>query len=139
MQFRPHDRFAAEATLTKTEIAAFARGCGDTNPLHHDPAHAAQTRFGGVIASGPQTSAMMMGLTASHFGQFGEMLGLEFSFKFRAPVLAGDTLRMEWLIVRVRESSRLGGKVVELRGRLRTSDDRTAVGATGKVLVVEKL
>jgi hypothetical protein len=39
----------------------------------------------------------------------------------------------------VRPAPRLGGDVVELRGRLRNAAGETAVGAKGRVLVTERL
>lgn len=39
-------------TATIDNIRNFAHGCGNDNPLHCDPAYAAGTRWGGVIAPG---------------------------------------------------------------------------------------
>lgn len=139
MRARPGERFSSEVTLTPESVSAFARSAGDLNPLHHDAEHAARTRFGGLIASGPQTSALLMSLTATHFSRAGAMLGLEFSFRFRRPVHADETVRLEWLIVSVRPSAKLGGDLVELRGRLLDSSGRTAVGAKGRVLLMDAL
>jgi acyl dehydratase len=109
---RPHDRFGAEIT-----------------PIHHDPAYAAGTRFARPIASGAQTTGPLMGLTATHFSRGTAMLGLDFGFRFRRPVFADETVRLEWLVVAVRPAPRLGGAIVELRGRLRNAAGETAVGA----------
>jgi len=136
---RPRERFSAEVTLTPESVSAFARAAGDLNPLHHDEAHAAGTRFGARIASGAQTSALLMSLTATHFAQGGDMLGLDFSFRFRRPVFAEEILRLEWLVVAVRPSPSLGGELVELRGRLLNQAGETAVGAKGRVLLVDEL
>jgi hypothetical protein len=57
------------------------------------------------------------------------MLGLDFGFRFRRPVFADETVRLEWLVVAVRPAPRLGGATVELRGRLRNAAGETAVGA----------
>jgi hypothetical protein len=62
------------------------------------------------------------------------MVGVEFSFRFRAPVFVG-AVRLEWLIVASRYSTRLGGYWVDLRGRAVRPDGLTAVGAKGRVLV----
>jgi acyl dehydratase len=43
------------------------------------------------------------------------MLGLDFGFRFRRPVFADETVRLEWLVVAVRPAPRLGGATVELR------------------------
>jgi 3-hydroxybutyryl-CoA dehydratase len=98
-----------------------------------------QTRYGRVIASGTQTTALLLALTASYFSKRGAMVGLEFWQCFRRPVFANERIRLEWLVVRVTPNPRLGGDVVELRGRIKGSDDRTAVGAKGRVLVADVL
>ena len=135
----PGERFSTEVALTPPEVSAFARAAGDTNPVHHDPAVAASTRYGRLIASGPQTSALLMGLTASHFSARGAMVGLEFWFRFRRPVYADERVRVEWLVVKVTPHTRLGGDIVDLRGRIRGQDGQTAVGAKGRVLVSDRL
>jgi acyl dehydratase len=139
MRARPHERFSAEVLLTSAAVSAFATAAGDPNPLHHDAAFAGSTRFGGVIASGPQTTSLLMGLTATHFSARGAMLGMEFSFRFMRPVLADQRVKLEWLVVRVGPAARSRGEIVDLRGRLQTQDGRTAVGAKGRVLVTDSL
>ena len=138
MKTVPHERFSSTIVLTPATVSAFARAAGDDNPLHHDPDHAAASRYGRPLASGPQTTAHLMALTASHFSQRGAMVGLEFWFRFRRPVFADETIRLEWLVVSVKHNSRLGGDVIELRGRIRNEAGETAVGAKGRVLVSEK-
>jgi len=41
----------------------------------------------------------LLGLTASHFSTNGSMVGLEFWVRFRRPIYADETLRLEWLVV----------------------------------------
>lgn len=136
---RPHERFSRTVTLSPDDVASFARAAGDDNPVHRDPAFAAATRVGGPIASGTQTTALLLGLAASHFSARGAMLGLEFWVRFRRPVPAGDTVMVEWPVVDVRADGRLGGDVVDLRGRVRRGDGVTAVGAKGRVPVTDRL
>lgn len=128
-------RFQATVVLTADEVARFARSVGDDNPLHHDKAVALASPYRQCIASGPHTSALMMATTASHFSRGGAMVGLEFGFRFRRAVPADQTVRIEWLVVGVRAHARLGGEIVDLRGRLQTEDGTTAVGAWGRVLL----
>ena len=135
MQVRAHDRFSSTTRLSESEISGFARAAGDANPLHHDAEAAQASRYGRIIASGPHTTSLLMGLAATHFSSIGRMVGLEFSFLFRAAVPAEEALQLEWLVIRVSPTARASGAVVELRGRLRTVDGVTAVGAKGKVLV----
>lgn len=136
---RPHERFSRTVTLAPDQVAAFARAAGDDNPVHRDAGFAATTRFGEPIASGAQTTALLLGLAASHFSERAAMVGLEFWVRFRRPVPAGDTVVVEWLVVAVRADGRLGGDVVDLRGRVRRGDGVTAVGAKGRVLVTDRL
>ena len=139
MSIRPHDRFSSEVTLTPEAVAMYARAAGDTNPLHFDATFAANTRYRRIIASGTQTTALLLGLTASHFSQSASMVGLEYWVQFRRPVFAEETIRLEWLIIKVSPNARLGGHIVDLRGRIRGEDGRTAVGAKGRVFVTDKL
>ena len=48
------------------------------------------------------------------------MLGLEFWVRFRRPIYADETIRLEWMVVKVTPNQKLRGDIVELRGSLRT-------------------
>lgn len=139
MHALPRERFSTEVVLTPAMVSDYARSVGDINPIHHDPEFAASTRYGRLIASGTQTTALLLGLTASHFSKKGSMVGLEFWVRFRRPVFADETIRLEWLVVRVTPNERLEGDVVELRGRVRGPTGKMAVGAKGRVLVTDRL
>lgn len=139
MKAYPRERFSSEVALTPAMVEAYARAAGDDNPVHHDARFASATRFGRVIASGTHTTALLLGLTASHFSKKGAMVGLEFWVRFRRPIYADETIRLEWLVVKVTANDKLNGEVVELRGRIRGEDGRTALGAKGRVLVADRL
>jgi 3-hydroxybutyryl-CoA dehydratase len=139
MKVRPRERFTAEVQLTPATVSAFAHEVGDVNPVHHDPSYAATTRYRRPIASGAHTTGLLMGLTANHFSQDTAMVGLEFWFRFRRPIFADETIHLEWLVIAVRPNARLGGDIVDLRGRIRNQAGETAVGAKGRVLVAEHL
>lgn len=139
MRAWPRERFSSEVTLTPAAVAEYARAAGDTNPVHHDPAFAAATRYGRLIASGTHTSALLMGLTASHFSQRGAMVGMDFWLRFRRPIYADETIRLEWLVIKVTPNARLKGEIVELRGRIKGEDGKTSLGAKGRVLVTDQL
>lgn len=136
---KPHDRFSCEITLTPDSVAEYARAAGDRNPVHFDPAFAARTRYRRLIASGTQTTALLLGLTATHFSKDTSMVGLEYWVKFRRPVFADERIRVEWLVIKVTQNARLGGDIVELRGRVRGEDGQTSIGAKGRVLVTNRL
>lgn len=139
MRAYPRERFCSEVALSPTMVAEFANAVGDNNPIHHDPEFAATTRFGRPTASGPHTTALLLALTASHFSKKGAMLGLEFWVRFRRPIYADETIRFEWMVVKVTHSEKLKGEIVELRGRIKGQDGRTSLGAKGRVLVTDQL
>jgi 3-hydroxybutyryl-CoA dehydratase len=123
----PYERFSAVVSLEPSATSAFAHAVGDTNPVHHDAEYAAASRFGGLLASGPQTTAHLLALTASHFSKRGAMLGLEFWVRFRRPVYADETITLEWLVVSVKKNSGRDGEIIDLRGRIRKENGETAV------------
>ncbi len=136
MKAQPHERFSETMQLTPEGVSAFARAAGDTNPLHHDPAVAARTRYGRLIASGTQTIAHLMALGARHFSARGDMVGLDFSFRFKKPIYADETIE---IVIRVEKAPHLKGDVIEMRGRIRNQAGETALGAKGRVLVADRL
>ena len=136
---KPHDRFSTVVALTPANVSHYAAAVGDDNPVHHDAAFAAASRYGRLIASGTHTTALILGLTAAHFSKHAAMVGLEFSVKFLRPIFADETIHLEWLVIRVRPNAKLRGDIVELRGCIRNQQWQTALGATGKVLVTSRL
>src|SRR6185295_7687679 len=98
MRTYPTERFSAEVTLSPAAVSEFAKAAGDNNPIHHNSEFAASTRFGRPTASGPHTTALLLALTASHFSKKGAMLGLEFWVRFRRPIYADETIRLEWMV-----------------------------------------
>ena len=139
MRAYPRERFSREVTLDPEMVGAYAGAVGDDNPVHHDPEFASATRYGRVIASGTHTTALLLGLTASHFSKKGAMVGLEFWVRFRRPIYADETITLEWMVVKVTRHERLQGDIVELRGRIKARDGQTALGAKGRVLVTDRL
>ena len=136
----PGFRFSKQVKLTPGGISEFARMVGDDNPIHHDVTYAQNTRFGGVLTSGAELSGLLIGLVATRFSSGDwEMVGLEFNFRFKKPITVPQTISIEWLVVHTRESTRLGGTIVELRGRIVTEAGDVATDAKGKVLVSERL
>ncbi len=90
------------------EIVAFARRY-DPQDIHTDPARAAAGPFGGLIASGWQTAALMMRLYVEHYLSHVASLaspGID-ELRWLAPVRPGDAL---WLRVTVRDARRSRSK-----------------------------
>ncbi len=136
---KPRERFSTEVTLNPTLVSEFAKAAGDLNPMHHDPEFTASTRFKKPIASGTQTTALLLGATATYFSKHGYTVGLEFWQRFKRPVFADETITIEWLIIKVTPNEKLAGDIVDLRGKIKGADGKTAVAAKGRVLVTDNL
>jgi acyl dehydratase len=126
--------------FSREDIATFARLTGDTNPLHHDVQAAQRARHGEIIASGQQTTAMMIGLAASHFsrgddGMQRELLCLNFNFAFKAPVFAEQELLLHWRVASVEWNATLGGWLAHVDGRAMVRNGHPSVVGRGTLLV----
>jgi acyl dehydratase len=102
-------RFESPArTITEADLVNFAGVSGDFNPLHTDDAFAATTPYGRRIAHGMLALSVVTGLR-QRMGVFdGTILGfLEIrSWRFRAPVFPGDTIRAVTSVAELRETSK---------------------------------
>jgi acyl dehydratase len=87
------------------EIVDFARNY-DPQPMHTDPEAAAKGRFGGLIASGWHTAALMMRLFATHFLSPASSVaspGID-ELRWRHPVRPGDALSLRVTVIEARRS-----------------------------------
>ena len=94
-----------EVAVSAAEIVDFARRF-DPQPMHVDPAAAAEGPFGGLIASGWHTAGMMMRLVAEHFLSKVASIaspGID-ELRWLAPVRPGDVLRIRVHVVEARPS-----------------------------------
>ena len=78
-------------TITPEQLREYAQASGDFNPLHLDPAFAATTQFGGIIAHGMLTLAFVSEMMASAFGRAWLDSGA-LQVKFRSAAHLGDEL-----------------------------------------------
>lgn len=133
------ERFFKIMSFSQEQIAEFASLCGDMNPLHHNPEIAEKSRFKGIIASGPHTTALFAGMVATHFSRKGQMLGLEFSFCFHAAVTVNMNLLMSWEVVEIEYNAELDGDIVGLKGVVSGPDGEALITGEGKILVTDSL
>jgi acyl dehydratase len=139
MKIEIGEQIVKQVTLLEEDIISFAKACGDMNPLHHDRSYAEKTRFGGLIASGPHLSSMLMGMLASHFTREAFSLGLEFDFKFRGAVPAHKPLTLTWKVIAVTPKPSLNGDLVELTGNVTNAAGQILIAATSKCVVMDTL
>ena len=86
-------RSFGEYTVSQTEIIEFAEQF-DPQPFHTDPEAAAETPFGGVVASGWHTASLTMRLLVAEFLSETEThgaLGVD-ELRWRDPLRPGDTI-----------------------------------------------
>lgn len=83
---------SADRTITDADIVTFAALSGDYNPIHVDPAYAATTPFGGVIAHGLLTLAVGSGLGTNAPPMRTMAVLCIREWHFREAVKPGDTI-----------------------------------------------
>jgi acyl dehydratase len=102
-------------TMTQPDIDRFAELTGDRQFIHVDPQRAAaETPFGGAVAHGFLTLALLGAMAAEVLPQLdGGGIGINYGFdrvRFLAPVRAGARLRGRFTLLEA--SSRSAGEVL---------------------------
>ena len=120
--------------VTAEEIVEFAEQY-DPQPFHMDPEVAAETPFGGLVASGWHTAAMTMRLVVTNvltdIATRGA-LGVD-DLRWRSPVRPGQTLTVETEVLATDDWDESTGKVaVEITT---LADGDVALSMVGLVLV----
>jgi itaconyl-CoA hydratase len=107
----------------------------NTNPIHFDAQHAAQTEWGKPLVDSTFTLALVTGLSVIDVSERAVNLGWR-EVTLPAPVFAGDTIRAETEILEKRESkSRPGYGVVTVRSRGLNQDGVVVIEFERTVLV----
>jgi acyl dehydratase len=93
-------------TLTQDQVDAFADLTDDHNPIHVDPAHAADTPFGGTIVHGYLTVSLLAPLLEELLHVGGAALSVNYGIdklRFPAPVPVGAHFRASAELAEVTE------------------------------------
>jgi len=121
-------------TVTEADIIAFAREW-DPQPFHTDPEAAAESAFGGLIASGWHTGAMWMRLYVDSLlgGPASQgSPGIE-ELRWLAPVRPGDTLHGRLTVLETRPSERRPGRgTVRIRGEMENQEGVTVLSLVSR-------
>ena len=118
--------------VSEDEIVSFARQF-DPQPFHVDPAAAALGPFGGLIASGWHTAALVMRQLVDHYLPEEASLGSPGLDEMRwpDPVRPGDTLRVRASVVEARRSlSKPDRGIMKTAIEAVNQDGRTVMRAT---------
>jgi acyl dehydratase len=117
-------------TVTEADLVAFAGVSGDFNPLHTDRVFAAESIYGERIAHGALVLSLTTGLR-QRVGLFdGTLMGLlEIrSWRFKAPVRIGDTIRAVCEVMELRETSKPDRGVMVQRIDVLNQDETAVAG-----------
>jgi 3-hydroxybutyryl-CoA dehydratase len=126
----------AARTVTETDVMLFAGLSGDYNQIHTDAEFTKGTRFGERVAHGLLGLSIASGLAARLGlieGTVEAFTGLE--WKFRGPILIGDTIRVRLEVKRKKEMARLGGGFVVLDVAVLNQRDETVQKGTWTALM----
>lgn len=111
-----------EVTVTEETIEAFAALSGDENPIHLDDEYAADTMFGGRVAHGIISAAVVSGALARLSG---DIVYLSQELSFEKPVYPGETVEASVSVVDDLGGDRL---VVETTATVPERDERVLSG-----------
>jgi acyl dehydratase len=131
-----HTVVSPARTITEHDVCAFAGLSGDFNPLHTDSEYAKETPFGERIAHGVLGLSIATGLS-SRLGLIDgttvAFLGLD--WKFRKPILLGDTVHVIMKVADLRERKAMGGGLVTFEVRVVNQRDEVVQKGSWKILV----
>lgn len=116
-------------TVTEQDITLFAMVSGDINPVHMDEAFAQNTPFGGRIAHGMFTGALVSAALAMKLPGPGTVY-LNQSLKFKAPVMIGDEITVNLKVIKKRDDR----KFVTLDCDITNQEGKTV--AAGEAMVM---
>lgn len=124
------DSAEIERTFSEADIRAFAALSGDDNPLHLDPAYAANTRFGAPIAHGMLTASLISALIGTRLPGRGAIY-LSQSLRFERPVYPGRPLVGRVEVTAIREDK----PIVTLATTVRESGGAVVLSGEAVVLI----
>jgi acyl dehydratase len=140
-EFEPGQRIVSTPrTITEGDIVTFAGLSGDYNQIHTDAEFAKSTPYGQRIAHGLLGLSIASGLamrsgilegTALAFREINE-------WKFSKPVLIGDTIHVEIVVVETKAIARLNGGTVVITLDVKNQRDETVMKGSWTVLVASK-
>ncbi len=113
-EFATGDEFASPArTISEADVMLFAGLSGDYNPLHTDAEFAKETPYGQRIVHGLLGLSIASGLAARAGFIEGTVLAfMGLDWKFKEPILFGDTIHITSCVKKTRSLPSMGGGMV---------------------------
>jgi 3-hydroxybutyryl-CoA dehydratase len=124
-------------TITETDVVNFSAFSGDWSPVHSDEEWCKQTPFKTRIGHGLLGLALTEGLKfrIPEFSTAKYMASLYWNYKFTAPILIGDTLRLKVKVQSKRETKKSDrGIVVEYVTMLNQRSEVVGEGEHGLMI-----
>ena len=122
--------WGAECIVDKDEMLEYNRK-NDPWPFHVDEKAAAQSPFGGLIASGAYTITLMCRSSHTIYNRpeapWAFLGGFEWHVRFHSPVRPGDRLRIRITILSKRTSSKPQRGVVTLKVEMINQNDQVVI------------
>ena len=127
---------AMERIILGEQVAAYADASGDRNPLHLDPQFAATTQFGGIIAHGMLTLALVSQMLTAAFGRHWLETG-QLKVRFKGPAYLRDTVTTWGEMGRQVQGD--DGCRVECSVGLKNQKDEELITGTATVIIPKEL
>ena len=119
--------------ISRDRINAYRRASGDDNRIHHDDEFAATTRFGGVIAHGMLTLALVSEMMAKAYGANWLASG-SLRVRFRGAAYPDDTLEATGAVSKVESADH--SAIITCNVAVHNADNRDRIiTGTASVLV----
>lgn len=139
--FKVGDRFTSPGrTVTETDVVMFAGLSGDYNPLHTNEEFCKDTIFGERIAHGLLGLSILTGLS-TRLGIFDgsaiAFLGIN-DWKFKKPILIGDTIYFDMEVVEMRETSKEDRGIIFRKFELKNQHHEIVQQGVLPIMVVRK-
>ena len=127
-------------TVTESDIVTFAGLSGDYNQIHTDAEFSKSTPFGQRVAHGLLGIAIASGLVMRTGVLEGTVLAFREinEWKFKMPVLIGDTIHVELDVKEVKALPRLGGGSVIIELSVKNHHGDVTMKGLWTVLVASK-
>jgi 3-hydroxybutyryl-CoA dehydratase len=123
--------------VTEQDVVLFAAVSGDVNPVHLDEAFAAKTMFGGRIAHGMLSGAVISAALAMELPGPG-VIYLGQTLRFTRPVRIGDEVTAQLEVTEKREGKgivKLACEVVNQDGKVVVSGEATVLAPVEKIIM----
>ena len=128
---------AIRRTISREGINAYRNASGDHNRIHYDDDFAAATRFGGVIAHGMLTLALVSEMMTKAYGADWLTSG-SLRVRFRGAAYPGDTLEANGVVAKTEPGET--GETVTCNVEVRNADngDRIITGTASLLVGTEQ-